>query len=154
MNDAFEGFATAHFQLKQYISDPIEDFKANDLLYPLLWSHWGQVPFVSNQAGGGELRIQATIYVFDRLNRGATNWVDVMSDTLLIMEDFFNYFNDQEYETNPWDPKGKDFGFYFANVGTAVPVGSTFEDLVGGYSMPITVQTGNARNERQIPLDL
>jgi hypothetical protein len=153
INDTFSAWVTDHKILKSYKSGPSTDIKADNIVYPLLWCAFGPTAFSSNSAGGGEVQLSMIIYTLDRVNRSKDNWIDIFSDTLRLMEDFFNYFNDVYWDQNPYSVKNEQYKFQLLNTGNATPVFATYDDLVAGWQMPITVQVGNTRNEYQIPVN-
>jgi hypothetical protein len=152
INDTFKAWTADHKMLKTYVASPITEFKAESLVYPLLWTQWGEATFASANDGGATITIGANVYVLDRLQRSKGNWIDVLSDTLRIIEDFYNYFNDGFFDTNPYTSTNEQFRFLIANDAVAVPVYASYDDLVGGWQIPVSIIVGNDRNEYQIPI--
>ena len=135
-----ETFATAHKQIETFHSKPITENTALDYIYPMMWM---DVQGLQTAFQRGQLAMPIPVYHLDRVERDFSNLVTVLSTRLLVADDFYTYFTDNECE----------FGFYFSDNGGATPVVYDFDDILAGQQMNIVIQVANSRNESQIPMD-
>jgi hypothetical protein len=135
----FERFATAHNMIKTFGVKPIEELISADTVYPLMWINTSGMNATYAQ---GEIVLTIPVYMLDRVERDWSNRIEVMSSTLLNMNDFYTYYTDNECT----------YGFYFGDNGTANKVGDEYSDILEGYTMDIICKIANSRNENEIPL--
>jgi hypothetical protein len=138
--DIFEKFAKNHKQISAYTSLPSEEFISKNKLYPF---------FIVEPADAvienGQVIIDFNIYALDRIQKDDSNINDVLSRCLLIMEDFWVFFNENLDE----------YGFYLSEKTTTMKrVAYMFSDMLGGYKMSVKCQVPMYRAEDQIPVNL
>ena len=104
-----------------------------------MWVDIGNVAFTDN---GYMVSLSVAVRMLDRLKGDDTNSTSIWSDSLLLINDFYTLYNDNECE----------YGFFIDNPLAAERVYSAFDDDVNGYSANIIVKTGNKRDESQIPI--
>jgi hypothetical protein len=134
----FHDWAALNLNIATFEFKPITHATAKNYVYPLMHTSIGNVSFAS-----GEMQIAMDIYILDKMLSDESNYQDVLSDTLKIMNDFYTTFQDNE----------EAYGFYFAYEATAEPIAFDFDDVIGGFKMPITVQVKNRRDEASVPYD-
>jgi len=135
--NSFEKFAQDHKVIGQFISEPIYRNSARDLVYPLMIVEIG-----NSDINNGEIRIHMNSYFFDWPSPDEIRYVDSLSTTLVLAEDFITYFNKNEAS----------LGFMLSDGVTAEPAEAAFEDGVIGWKVPFIVQTKSPENENLIPL--
>ena len=136
----FESFADRHKIIKSFIFQPIEELKADNLIYPMLYIALGSIAFTDN---GAYVSITLNVNMLDRIKRDKSNSTNVWSDTLLLINDLYVQYG-EDYEC--------DNGFYIVNPLVATPIYADYDDLVNGYTAPFVIKVGNMRNHDQIPL--
>jgi hypothetical protein len=102
---------------------------------------WIDIVNMTTSFQTGQVVINLPVYMLDRIERDYSDLASIMSSNLLKIDDFYTYYTDNELVHK----------FYFSNTGNAAPVAFQFDDIVAGYTMPISVQIGNSRNEAMIP---
>lgn len=136
----FETFADEHRMIKSFEVAPLTENIAKNWTYPLMWIDLQEM---SASFTRGQVVVSLPVYILDRVQRDFSNIESVMSSTLMNIEDFLVYFQDDE------DCLRK---FYFSDPGSASPIMLEFEDIVCGWSMPVSIQIMDARNENEIPM--
>lgn len=133
----FETFATNHKIIKSFNTKPVTDLVAKNLSYPTMWVQSGDVEITT-----GEMAINLNILFLDRLKRDYSNTVQVMSDTLQLVEDFYTIYNDNQEK----------YGYFVDDSATASAVVIEYDDILSGFEVPLKVVVGLGRNENQVPL--
>jgi len=137
--NVIKSFATAHPQIEAFVSKPLTEYVAqNDRKYPILWLDYSSI---SPSAQRGQWVISMPFYFFDRVERDYSNLDTVMSSQLFTADDFLTKFNDNSCE----------YGFDFQDNSSVTAWILDFEDIVCGWQVTVSVQTGMARNENKIP---
>ena len=137
--DQWDIFATAHKQISTFVRKPITENTAKGLVYPIMWADLQGQAVAFQRA---QITITIPVYFLDIIKRDYTNLGTVLSTELLVADDFYTYFTDNECE----------FGFYFSDSAAATSVIYDFDDLCAGYTMNIVIQIANSRNETKIPM--
>jgi hypothetical protein len=137
---SFSDFASKHQQIASFETKPITENTAKGLKYPVMFI---DIQGMTSSFQLGQISINCPVYFMDRIERDYSNLVNVISSELLKVDDLLTYFNDNECE----------FGFTVSYNGGVTPVVYSFEDLVSGQNVNLTINVGMSRNESQIPLD-
>jgi len=135
----FRNFASSHQQISTFEDKPISENVAKNISYPLMFI---DLQGMTASFQTGQVVITLPVYMLDRVDRQLNNLEKILSERLMVMDDFYTYFTDNECE----------FGFYFDDNGSATPVIYEFDDFVAGYTMNISMKMKNRRNESQIPM--
>jgi len=134
-----EEFANKHLQVRGYKSEPVLDF--DGLSYPLVWNFYGEI-----RPRNGEIEIEVTTLILDRVLEDTSNSLDVQNDTALIVCDFTTYFSEEEVED-------EEIGFEMDDNAIATPVVMDYDDTVSGYSISSTIRMPHDMNKLGIPLE-
>ena len=133
----FEKFAANHKQIAMYTSLPSQEFISANKSYPFFIIET-QDAVIEN----GQVVLDFNIYALDRIQKDDSNINDVLSRCLLIMEDFWVFFNENLDA----------YGFYLSEQQTPIKrVAYQFSDLLGGYKMAVKCQIPAYRDESIIP---
>jgi hypothetical protein len=130
-----ELFADAHKGIAQYTTQLSTSNTSKGWLYPLMFTALGTATIEN-----GQIRINMDCYFLDQGEE--TDYVNKLSITLKLAEDFMTYFckNEQAY------------GFYMEDSATAEPIVMAFEDQLIGYKLPIVIQVKSSANETLVPV--
>jgi hypothetical protein len=132
-----QDFALQHPVIKSFhcnIETPVSD----DFLYPMMVVEKGNSYMIS-----GEVVTDITVYFLDKLNEGKTNDNNILSDTLILMENFFTKY----FEFN-WDT----FQFSIVeNKFTVIPVKISNPDNAAGHKTIFQMKTPMALLKDNIP---
>lgn len=139
-NNIFKNYANNHKQINEFKDIPEENIIASNLKYPLMWiAYVDSVPFSL-----GHIVVPTTVYFVDRLSEDKTNFIPLMSRMLVLANDFYTKFNENEEIEE----------LMFDISANAEPVAMEFDDNVCGYRIKVNLRIRNDRNEDQIPLSL
>ncbi len=130
-------FANRHKQISSYKNSPITEFK--DVDYPLMWNFYGEI-----RLNRGELEIEVTTLILDRVLEDTSNFMDVQNDTSLLVCDFTTYFTDDEMD---------EFGFEMNDTPIASPVVMDYDSTLVGYTISSFISIGHDMDKGEIPLD-
>lgn len=145
--DSFRWFADNHYQLNGFIDNhPLEANKSEGVDYPLLAIY----PGISN-INGNEMILNFNVFIFDLLESDYSNEREILSDNLLIANDFINYYARSEEQ----------LGFYVDETTvTMEPFAENFEssedtnieDDVAGWYLDVNIHLDNTMNNCNIPM--
>lgn len=135
---AFSDFASNHSQIKTFSSIKEESqIAAANWEYPILFSTIRGAKF-----GEGLIYYTMDIYFLDRLKPDGSNYLQIISDQLLIAYDFYTQFNDHRNEYDFWIRNNE--------PDLTATIGSV-QDNTLGWKLSIDILTQGDRNENQIP---
>jgi hypothetical protein len=132
----FQTFAAQHQQIEDFDYNPIQMNFASDRNYPLMFVAIGDANLTP-----GNVDAQMDVYFLDMLKKDRSNYLQVLSNTLKLCEDFYSTFNNNEDA----------YGILFTDNLVASPILFEFEDNVIGWKLPITVEVIFNVNEYDIP---
>lgn len=139
VNGVFEKYALDNPEIKMYrTAIEIDIADSDNLEYPLMTATYeDQVTFEH-----GEATIGVTMFFFDRMMADKSNFLEVLSDTMLMASDFYAEF----------DPNQRKYEFFIAKEPIPlIPSISVWNDEVAGYEMTFKVKIAAFRNQLQIP---
>jgi len=132
----FGAFATNHLEIAEFYASPIQKATSSNYLYPLMLT-----TVKSAVIENGQIRIEMDVFFFDLPSRD-TEYIEKLSKTLVLAEDFITYFNKNE----------QTHGFYLIDGVISEPVYAAFEDGVVGWRVPAVIQVKSAENENILPI--
>lgn len=136
-----ESFTSRHLQLKTFEAKPITEFTAKNYVYPVAYVNLEEM---NTSFEAGQTIMDLHLYIVDRVERDFSNIVEVMSSTLLMCDDFYNYYTE--------DPECT-LGFHFNVSSNASPIAFPMgEDLVCGHTITLKCAILNDRNRNVVPL--
>jgi len=135
-----ESFANRHPLINTFEVKPVTDYVANNWIYPVMWVN---LPGTTAAFAKGAVNLTIPVFVLDRVEEDTSNYASVKSSTLLTINDFLSYFQDQ------FDCL---YGISFSSASNLTGQYLQFEDRAAGWSANVTVHMLQSYNESEIPI--
>jgi hypothetical protein len=132
---SFKTFSSDHEQLESYGTGPIDEVNEatiqEPIYYPQMWA------FLSGAATSeNTISYSYDVLFYDLVQPDASNMDEVLSDTILIANDFLIYLNAPE-----------NYDKWFFDIGQSIePFTDRFRDDVTGVKVSITLKTRGAQD--------
>lgn len=135
----FENFADNHAMINEFGWGQLSDITTKDHTYPMMWVN--PTPSVNE---GTNFILNIEVYIIDLEKQDGSNKLDIMSSTLLTLNDFIAEYVDSEDDN--------DFALNEESI-TVTPFNFRFDDVTSGWIGEIEIEIQNTLNQCQIPKD-
>ena len=93
-----EAICTAHPMVNTFGYGPTSDINAtNDVVFPLVWVEPNMNRVINSDQGVKVAIISLNLYALDRIDKGDSNFLDIHSDMLYLLQDIVSFIRESDY---------------------------------------------------------